>query len=85
LRIAAATREPFGRLVAVGVVGLLATQMVINTGMTVGLTPITGLTLPLVSYGGSSLLATCLSLGLLLNIGMRPGYEMTGEPFRFRT
>ena len=85
LRIAAATREPFGRLVAVGVVGLLATQMVINTGMTVGLTPITGLTLPLVSYGGSSLLATCLSLGLLLNIGMRPGYEMTGEPFRFRS
>jgi rod shape determining protein RodA len=83
LRIAAATREPFGRLVAVGVVGMLATQMVINTGMTVGLMPITGLTLPLVSYGGSSLLATCLALGLLLNIGMRPGYEMTGEPFRF--
>lgn len=85
LKIAAATREPFGRLVAVGVVGLLATQMIINTGMTVGLTPITGLTLPLVSYGGSSLLASSVALGLLLNIGMRPGYEMTGEPFRFRT
>jgi cell division protein FtsW (lipid II flippase) len=84
LRIAASTREPFGRLVAVGIVGLLATQMVINTGMTVGLMPITGLTLPLVSYGGSSLLATCLSLGLLMNIGMRPGYEITRDPFRFR-
>ena len=35
------------------------------------------------SYGGSSLLANCLSLGLVLNIGLRPGYEVTNEPFRF--
>jgi len=83
LRIAAATREPFGRLLAVGIVSLLATQAVINAGMTVGLMPITGMTLPLMSYGGSSLLATSVSLGLLLNVGMRPGYEMTPEPFRF--
>lgn len=83
LMIAAATREPFGRLIAVGIVALLATQTVINTGMTVGLMPITGLTLPLVSYGGSSLLTTCLAIGLLVNVGLRPGYEMTGEPFRF--
>ena len=55
----------------------------INTGMLVGLLPITGLALPLVSYGGSSLLANCLALGLLLNIGLRPGYEVTNEPFRF--
>jgi len=83
LKIAAATREPFGRLLAVGIVALLATQVIINAGMTVGLMPVTGLTLPLVSYGGSSLLATCLALGLLINVGMRPGYEMTPEPFRF--
>jgi cell division protein FtsW (lipid II flippase) len=83
LKIAAGTREPFGRLLAVGVVGLLATQAIINTGMTVGLMPITGLTLPLVSYGGSSLLATSVALGLLLNVGLRPGYEITAEPFRF--
>lgn len=83
LLIAAATREPFGRLLAVGIVAQLATQTVINTGMTVGLMPITGLTLPLVSYGGSSLLATSLSLGLLLNIGMRPGYDVAPDPFRF--
>jgi cell division protein FtsW (lipid II flippase) len=83
LGVAAATREPFGRLMAVGIVALLATQTTINTGMTVGLMPVTGLTLPLVSYGGSSLLATCIAIGLLLNIGMRPGYEVAPEPFRF--
>ena len=83
LWIAMATREPFGRLLAVGIVALLASQMTINTGMTVGLMPITGMTLPLMSYGGSSLLATCLALGLLMNVGMRPGYEVTSEPFRF--
>lgn len=83
LMIAAATREPFGRLLAVGVVTLLASQTLINAGMTVGLMPITGMTLPLVSYGGSSLLTTCLALGLLINVGMRPGYEVAPEPFRF--
>ena len=83
LQIAAATREPFGRLLAVGIVTLLATQTAINTGMTVGLMPITGMTLPLMSYGGSSLLATSMSLGLLTNISMRPGYEVCPEPFRF--
>jgi len=83
LWVAAATREPFGRLLAVGIVAMLAVQTIINTGMTVGLMPITGMTLPLMSYGGSSLLATCLSLGLLINVGMRPGYELTPEPFRF--
>jgi cell division protein FtsW (lipid II flippase) len=84
LLIAAATREPLGRLLGVGIVTLLATQTVINIGMTVGLVPITGITLPLLSYGGSSLLFTCLALGLLMNIAVRPGYEIGGEPFRFR-
>lgn len=83
LLVAAATREPFGRLLVVGIVALLASQCIINTGMTVGLMPITGMTLPLVSYGGSSLLATSAMLGLLLNVALRPGYEITSEPFRF--
>lgn len=83
LSIATATREPFGRLLATGLVTLLATQAIINTGMTVGLMPITGMTLPLVSYGGSSLVATATALGLLINIAIRPGYEITVEPFRF--
>jgi rod shape determining protein RodA len=83
LAVAAATREPFGRLVAVGLVALIGVQVLINTGMTVGLLPITGLSLPLVSYGGSGLLAQGLMLGLLINIGLRPGYEMSNEPFRY--
>ena len=83
LLIAAQTREPFGRLLAVGIVALLATQTVINTGMTIGLLPITGMTLPLMSYGGSRLLATCLALGLLINISLRPTCDVAGEPFCF--
>jgi cell division protein FtsW (lipid II flippase) len=83
MTLASRTNEPFGRLLAVGIVALLASQVMINTGMTVGLMPITGMTLPLMSYGGSSLLYTCLALGLLLNVGMRPGYEVTGQPFLF--
>ena len=83
LMIAAATREPFGRLLATGIVALLAAQAIINTGMTVGLMPITGMTLPLMSYGGSSLLATSICIGLLMNVGMRPGYEVGPDPLRF--
>jgi cell division protein FtsW (lipid II flippase) len=83
LAIAARTQEPFGRLVACGIAVMIAVQVSINTAMMVGLMPITGLTLPLVSYGGSSLLAMAIGLGLVINIGLRPGYEMTGEPFAF--
>lgn len=84
LSIAAATRDPFGRLLAVGVVALLAAQTIINTGMTVGLAPIAGITLPLMSYGGSSLISTCVALGLLINVGLRPGDRLNPEPFAFR-
>lgn len=68
---AALHRDPFARLSAVGIVAISFTQMTINTGMTIGLLPITGITLPFVSYGGSSLVATWINLGLLLNIGLR--------------
>jgi cell division protein FtsW (lipid II flippase) len=83
LAIAAATREPFGRLVATGITAMILMQAVINMGMNVGLLPITGLPLPMVSYGGSALLAHAMGLGLLLNVGLRPGYEVTNEPFRW--
>ena len=84
LHIAASTRDPYGRLLAVGIVALLASQTIINAGMTAGIAPIAGITLPLMSYGGSSLLSTCIALGLLMNVGMRPGYYVAPEPFAFR-
>lgn len=83
LAIAAETREPFGRLTAVGVAALFAVETIVHTGVTVGLLPTTGLSLPLVSHGGSGLVVHALALGLLMNVGLRPGYEMTNEPFRF--
>jgi rod shape determining protein RodA len=68
VEIAASTADPFGRLLAVGVVALFAAQMIINVGMAIGLLPVTGMTLPFVSYGGSSLLVNFAALGLLINV-----------------
>jgi lycopene beta-cyclase len=62
---------------------LFAVEVLIHTGVSVGLLPITGLSLPLVSHGGSGLLAHAIAVGLLLNVGLRPGYEMSNEPFRY--
>jgi rod shape determining protein RodA len=69
LEIAMNNTDPFGRLLAVGIVAMFVVEVLINVGMTVGLMPITGLTLPLVSYGGSSLLVSMGSVGLLNNVG----------------
>ncbi|UCC98849.1 MAG: rod shape-determining protein RodA [Phycisphaerales bacterium] len=69
LEIAANNTDPFGRLFAIGIVAVFVVEVIINVGMTVGLMPITGLTLPLVSYGGSSLVVSILCVGLLNNIG----------------
>ncbi|HOB82236.1 MAG TPA: rod shape-determining protein RodA [Peptococcaceae bacterium] len=68
LRIAKLAKDPFGTLIAVGVVSMFAFHILQNVGMTVGLMPITGIPLPFVSYGGSSLLANMLALGLLMNV-----------------
>jgi rod shape determining protein RodA len=64
-------RDRLGALIATGVVTLLAGQAFLNIGMTIGLLPIIGLPLPLLSYGGSSLISTFFCLGLLMNIRMR--------------
>ena len=69
--IAYRCRDRLGALVATGVVTLLAVQIFLNIGMTIGLVPIIGLPLPLLSYGGSSLVMTFLCLGLLMNVRMR--------------
>jgi rod shape determining protein RodA len=69
LEIAANNTDPFGRLLAIGIVAVFIVEVLVNVSMTVGLMPITGLTLPLVSYGGSSLLVSMMSIGLLNNVG----------------
>ncbi len=68
LYIALKANDDFGRLLAVGLTTLLFTHVFMNIGMTIGVTPITGLPLPLVSYGGSFLLAVLFSLGVLQSI-----------------
>jgi cell division protein FtsW (lipid II flippase) len=62
---------------------MLLSQMVINTAMTIGFAPITGLTLPFVSAGGSSLVTTWLMAGILFGIAMRRDPLMTREGFQF--
>jgi rod shape determining protein RodA len=69
LEIAANNIDPFARLLAVGIVAMIVVQVLVNVGMTLGLMPITGLTLPFVSYGGSSLLVNMMAVGLLNNVG----------------
>jgi cell division protein FtsW (lipid II flippase) len=71
LWLAAILREPFSRLVAVGCVTTILLQAIVNTGMTIGLLPITGMTLPFVSYGGSSLVAAWLMTGFLYGMALR--------------
>jgi rod shape determining protein RodA len=65
LVVAARAEDSFGRLVAVGVATWLAVQVVQNVGMNLGLLPVTGLPLPFVSYGGSSMLVSWLAIGLV--------------------
>lgn len=65
------TKNSSGRLLACGIIVLLTFQIVINIAMTLGLVPVVGLPLPLISYGGSSLLITMVSIAFLLNIGMK--------------
>jgi len=70
-RIASLSRDPFATLLASGIASMLALQMFVNVGMNIGIMPITGIPLPFVSYGGSSLLLNFASIGLLLNLHMR--------------
>jgi len=79
--VAVQMRDGFSKLVAVGIGSLVFAQTSVNVGMTVGLLPITGVTLPFVSYGGSSLTASWALTGILLAIGMRPPLAGDRSPF----
>jgi rod shape determining protein RodA len=81
--IAARTREPFGRLVALGVVAMLAAQTFSNLMVATGLMPVTGVPLPFISTGGSSIIASFMSAGLLLNIGQNRPIVMANNAFEF--
>ena len=71
INIARKAKDRFASLVCIGLVSYFLFAITQNIGMTIGLIPITGITLPLISYGGSSLLTTTMAVGLVLNIGMR--------------
>lgn len=77
-QIAGNAREPFGRYVALGITLLIGVQVLVNAGVVTGVLPTKGLTLPLVSYGGSSLVVSMLAIGILLSVSRdrersRPG------------
>jgi rod shape determining protein RodA len=71
IRIAFLSKDPFGTYLATGVAIMFAVQMFVNIGMVIGIMPITGVPLPFLSYGGSSMLASCIGVGILLNVHMR--------------
>ncbi len=81
LEIAGHNTDPFGRLLTMGIIAMFAVEVIVNVSMTLGLMPITGLTLPLVSYGGSSLLVSMAAVGLLNNIGRCRPFSVARKSF----
>jgi cell division protein FtsW len=75
LRVALACTDPFGKRLAAGLVALVCGQAVINLAAVLGLAPLTGIPLPFISYGGSSLVIALLAVGILLNIAGRHGAQ----------
>ena len=74
LRIARGTNEAFIQIAALGIVTWIVTQALVNIGAVLGILPITGVPLPLVSYGGSSLIPTLLAMGILLAFAKHEAY-----------
>ncbi len=71
LNVAYRCREPFGTILSVGITAMIFWQVFINIGMVMGLMPVVGVTLPFISYGGSSLITVMICIGLLINVSMR--------------
>ncbi len=83
LGVAARSKDPLARLSCVGFAALIVTPATINMGMCVGLMPVTGITLPFVSYGGSSLLFSFAIVGLVMNFAARRPQRMARPSFEF--
>ena len=75
LRVAFRSRDPFGLLIGGGVATMLLFQILVNVGMAISLMPVTGIPLPFISHGGSSLVSICFALGVLQSVSMRRGPE----------
>jgi rod shape determining protein RodA len=71
LRVAAISPEPSGRYICIGIAGFLFFQTTVNVGMNLRLIPVTGLTLPFVSYGGSALVTVYMAVGVVQSVLMR--------------
>jgi rod shape determining protein RodA len=71
IRIASLAKDPFGTFAASGIASMFAIQMFVNVGMVLGIMPITGIPLPFLSYGGSSIIASFIAIGMLESIHMR--------------
>lgn len=80
---AATCKDAFSRLVPVGLTAVVLTQMIVNTGMTIGVLPITGMTLPFVSAGGSSLISSWLMVGVIYGIALRRPRYMSRDSLKF--
>ena len=74
VRLVLLARDGFGSLLCAGIVSMLGFQIFVNIGMTLGIMPITGVPLPLMSYGGSSMLTTLIALGLLQSVHLRAAH-----------
>jgi cell division protein FtsW len=82
LRLAIGCKDPFGKRLAAGITALITGQAAINIAAVLGVAPLTGIPLPFVSYGGSSLVVALLSVGILLNIARGGGEQTAAVPDR---
>jgi rod shape determining protein RodA len=79
LRILTMSKNLFGTLIAAGILAMLMFQIFVNVGMTIGIMPITGVPLPLLSYGGSSVIVTFIAIGLLKSIYVQARMAASGK------
>lgn len=83
LLAAAVCKDPFGRLLCVGLAAFIGTQLVVNVGMNIGLLPIIGITLPFLSHGGSSMITVWIMTGLIVSVAIRKPVPPFRESFEY--